>query len=126
MPFIVVLLTLLGLSLAAPQGDEDPQPMVVPVYAPEIQTKIIELYEVLKAELEEGDDITNVIEPMEPQINEISRKKRSAEASPFFFGPTDIDAVMDMVTTEDTDEAMEDVTIIKCSSGKWDDSIENE
>ncbi|TRY77824.1 hypothetical protein TCAL_17435 [Tigriopus californicus] len=60
--------------------------MVVPVYAPEIQTKIIELYELLKPELEEGDEITNVIEPMEPQINEISRKKRSAEASPFFFG----------------------------------------
>lgn len=80
-----MLFTLLGLSLAAPQEDGGPQIIELPEFSPEVQTKIVELYELLKAELE-GDEDLDIMEPLEPpQIEEITRNKRSAVASPFFF-----------------------------------------
>ncbi|TRY78265.1 hypothetical protein TCAL_12342 [Tigriopus californicus] len=93
MQSIVVFLTLLGLSLATPQGDESASIMETPEYATLTQAKIVELYEFLKAELE-GEDLDDM-EPMGPVElgmdslelgeDEITRKKRSAEAKPFFW-----------------------------------------
>ncbi|XP_059095779.1 uncharacterized protein LOC131890457 [Tigriopus californicus] len=93
MQSIVVFFTLLGLSVATPQGDESAPIMETPEYAPLTQAKIVELYEFLKAELE-GEDLDGK-EPMEPveldmdslelDEDESAREKRSAEAKPFFW-----------------------------------------
>ncbi|XP_059095525.1 uncharacterized protein LOC131890236 [Tigriopus californicus] len=90
MQSIVVFFTLLALSLAAPQEDENPPMMETPEYVVLTQAKIVELYEFLKAELE-GDDLDQMepvelnMEALELDTDEPARKKRSAEAKPFFW-----------------------------------------
>ncbi|TRY78854.1 hypothetical protein TCAL_15304 [Tigriopus californicus] len=76
MQYVWVLVALIGVALAAPQGNEDSQVIEAPKFNTLAQEKIIELYEFLKTEFENKNEVVDASE------KETLRNKRSA--SPFF------------------------------------------
>eukprot|EP00094_Tigriopus_californicus_P012765 TCALIF_12340-PA protein Name:"Protein of unknown function" AED:0.55 eAED:0.55 QI:0/0/0/0.25/1/1/4/0/289 len=73
---VLVLVALIGVALAAPQGNDNSRVMETPKFKTLAQEKIVELYEFLKSQLEDKNEVVDASE------KETLRNKRSA--SPFF------------------------------------------